>query len=157
MMLFNNPTLAITMIAFWAVVIIVSLIIEFQTAELVSIWFCVGAIASLICAIVEINIGIQMLVFAVVSLVLAFATRPLVRKFNIKNTIPTNSDKLVGMVGKVTVAIPSDGKGKIKINYQEWSAITKETVLINVGTEVVVKEIIGNKLVVEPIEEISVD
>ncbi len=154
--LFSNAPLAIITIVFWAVVIILSLIVEFETAELVSIWFGVGAMPALICAIFEVNLGIQIAVFAVVSVFSVLVTRPLVKKFNKKNTIPTNSDRLIGMTGVVVGEIPSEGKGKVKINYQEWSAITNMHTQIPMGTEIVVTEIIGNKLVVEPVKEIEV-
>lgn len=156
-MLFNNTPIAITAIVFWAVVIIVSIIVEVETAELVSIWFGIGAIPSLILAIFEQNIGIQFAVFAVVSVILILLTKPLVKRFNQKNTIPTNSDRLIGMTAKVLKEIPIDGKGLIKIDYQEWSAISKTNTVIPVDTEVVVVEITGNKLVVEPVTEIEVN
>lgn len=147
--LFNNNTLAIISIVFWAVVIILSLIVEAETSDLVSIWFGVGAIPSLVCAVFEVHISIQILLFAVVSGLLVLITRPLVKNFNRKNTIPTNSDRLIGMTAMVIETIPSDGKGKVKVEFQEWSAISDSHISIEVGTQVVVKEIRGNKLVVE--------
>ncbi len=142
-------------IGIWGAIIILALIAEAQTTELIAIWFGVGAIPSLVCAIFEVPVGLQILIFAVVSVVLVLCTRPLVKKFNQKATIPTNADKMIGMVGKVTKAIEPDGKGEIKVNFQLWTAITKGTKEIEVGSEVVIKEIIGNKLLVEQVEEIK--
>lgn len=147
--LFNNNTLAIISIVFWAIVIVLSLIVEAQTSDLVSVWFGVGAIPSLVCAVFEVHISIQILLFAIISGLLVLITRPLVKNFNRKNTIPTNSDRLIGMIATVIEAIPCDGKGKVKIEFQEWSAISATHSLIEAGTQVVVKEIRGNKLVVE--------
>lgn len=156
MLLFDNVPLSVVSIVVWGITIIVTLIVEAETAELVSIWFTVGAISALICAVCETPIYIQALVFSLVSVILIILTRPLVKKFNLKNTIPTNSDKLIGMTGVVTKEIPVDGKGEIKVSYQDWSAISNTKKLIPVGSEVVIKEITGNKLVVEPIEEIEI-
>ena len=88
--LFNNNTLAIISIVFWAIVIVLSLIVEAQTSDLVSVWFGVGAIPSLVCAVFEVHISIQILLFAIISGLLVLITRPLVKNFNRKNTIPTN-------------------------------------------------------------------
>lgn len=156
-LLFSSTPMAIITLVFWAIVIILSLIVEFQTTELVSIWFGVGAIPSLICAFFEVSFAIQFVVFAVVSGLLVLVTRPLVKKFNQKSTIPTNADRLIDMTGVVISEIPADGKGKVSINYQEWSAISNSHICIKVGDEIVVKEIAGNKLVVELVsyEEIN--
>lgn len=146
---------SIIAIVVWGVVIVVSLIAEFNTADLTAIWFCVGAIPSLICAIFEVGIGIQILVFGVLSVILVLATRPLVKKFNKRETIATNVDKIIGMVGKVVKTIEPDEKGEVKVNYQLWTAISSSSVAIEEGSDVVVKEVVGNKLVVEKIEEIN--
>lgn len=154
---FQNPTVSIISIVVWAIIIIISLVLEAETAELIAIWFGVGAIPALVCAIADVDIAIQIIVFAVVTVVLILCTRPLVKKFNQKATIPTNVDKLIGMVGKVTKEIPIDGKGEVKVNYQSWTAITNGSKPIEFGAEIVVKEINGNKLVVELVEEFDVN
>lgn len=156
LILFENPTITIVSLVVWGLVIALGLIIEVETTELVAIWFSAAAIPALICSAFDTPIYIQLLVFAIVSLVLILITRPLVKKFNIKNTIPTNTDKLIGMVGKVVKEISLNEKGTIYVNYLEWTAITKTNRTLKVGEEVVIKEIIGNKLLVEPIEEIEI-
>ena len=156
LILFDNPTLTIVSLVAWGIVIALGLIIEVETTELVAIWFSAGAIPALICSAFETPIYVQLLVFAVVSLVLILITRPLVKKFNIKNTIPTNTDKLIGMIGRVVKEVSINEKGTIYVNYLEWAAITKSTRILKVGEDVVIKEIIGNKLSVEPIEEIEI-
>lgn len=146
---------SIVAIVVWGIIIVVSLIAEFETSDLTAIWFGVAALPALICAIFEVGLGIQVLVFGVLSVILVLATRPLVRKFNKRETIATNSDKIIGMIGKVTKCIEPDGKGEVKVNYQTWTAITSGSVSIEEGSDVVIKEIVGNKLVVEKVEEIN--
>ena len=148
-------TTAIIAIVFWGIVIVVSLIAEFNTSDLTAVWFAVGAIPSLVCAIFEVGLAIQFIIFAVVSVVLVLCTRPLVKKFNKRETIATNVDKIIGMVGKVIKEILPDGKGEVKVNYQLWTAISKNNVSIEKDCDVVVVEIVGNKLVVEKVEEIN--
>lgn len=154
--LFNNPTTSIVLIVVWSVIIIASLIVEAETSELVAIWFGVGAIPALVCAVFETKAYIQLIVFAAVTIILIMATRPLVKKFNQKNTIPTNVDKLIGMIGKVTQDIVPNSRGEVVVNYQTWTAITNQNETITTNEEVTIKEIVGNKLVVEKIKEVEI-
>ena len=48
-------------------------------------------------------------------------------------------------------------KGEVKIEYQTWQAISRENQTFNCGTQVVVSEIIGNKLLVQQIKEIDIN
>lgn len=154
--LFSNPTTSIILIVVWSVIIIASLVVEAETSELVAIWFGVGAIPALVCAIFDTKAYIQLIVFAVVSILLIAATRPLVKRFNQKNTIPTNADKLIGMVGKVSQDIVPNSRGEVVVNFQTWTAITNQSETINKDEEVTIKEIVGNKLVVEKIKEVEI-
>ena len=151
----NFSSIEIVTIVFWGIVIILSLIVEFSTADLTAIWFGVSAIPSLICAFFDVSIPIQLIIFAILSVVLVLTTRPLVKKFNQRETIPTNSDKIIGLIGKVTKAIPVDGKGEVKVEFQEWTAFSKSSIEIPVNSSVLIKEIVGNKLLVEKVDEIK--
>ena len=66
-------------IIIWAIVCILSAIIEAATLQLVSIWFMVGAIGALISGFLGASITIQCLVFIVISLVLIATLLPLLR------------------------------------------------------------------------------
>ena len=68
----------------------------------------------------------------------------------------TNADKLVGMIGVITKDVKDGERGSVKVEYQEWTAIAKNNQTFSEGTKVVISEIIGNKLVVERIEEIEI-
>ena len=47
----------------WAVMIVVSAVVEAATAQMVSIWFVVGSIAGLISALFDVKPGIQIVIF----------------------------------------------------------------------------------------------
>ena len=51
-------------------------------------------------------------------------------------TIATNSDRLIGKIAIVTKEIVEDGKGQVKVEYQNWPAITKDTGTFKVGEKV---------------------
>jgi membrane protein implicated in regulation of membrane protease activity len=62
----------------WLGVAVVLAIIEGMTVGLVCIWFAVGALAALVCAILGAGLAVQLAVFAAVSALALALTRPLV-------------------------------------------------------------------------------
>ncbi len=152
----NSQSLYITMIIIWVIVIAVAIILESQTSELVSIWFGAGAIAGIVCALMGLSPVWQCVAFASLSIILVIVTRPLAKKLTSKTEVKTNVDKLIGMVAIVTEEIPFEGKGTVKVDYREWTAVTDKKTGFTVGEHVVIKDIIGNKLLVNDIEEIEI-
>ena len=54
----------------WAIVLIVALVVEFSTPQLVSIWFALGAVVALLLSILGVHLWVQIVAFVVVSLLL---------------------------------------------------------------------------------------
>ena len=152
----NFGTTQIIMLIIWLLIIVLAVILEEHTAELVSIWFAVGAIVGIVGTLLNWPIHFQIIAFAVVTLVLVLATRPLAKKLTKNSEIKTNASRLIGMKGKLTKAITADEKGEIKIDYQYWTAQSVDNKEIAKDTIVVVKDIVGNHLVVDVIEEIEI-
>ena len=146
----------ITMIVIWVIVIALAIVFEEQTAQLVSIWFAAGAIGGIIGALLKWEIYWQLLLFAGITFILVLITRPLAKKLTLNTEVKTNADRLIGMKGKVIKTISQDEKGEVKIDYQRWTAVSVDNKQINEGEMVVVKDIVGNKLVVDVIEEIEI-
>lgn len=146
----------VVMIVVWIAVIAIGIIVEAQTSELVSIWFAISGAVAIVCAIAELSIPIQIAVFSILTLLLVIGTRPLVKKLTKNTEVKTNADKLVGMVGVITKSVEPGERGSVKVEYQEWTAVSKNNQAFLEGTKVVISEIIGNKLVVESIEEIEI-
>ena len=151
-----NVTTKYIMIAIWTIVIIGSIIIETETSELVSCWFALSGLVCLVLAVCNVDLLTQCIVFVVVSALLVIATRPLIKKFNSNENIPTNSDKLIGMIGVVSKKVVGEEKGEIKVNYQKWTAISKCDEVFEVGEKALVRYIDGNKLIIEKINEIEI-
>lgn len=141
------------MIIIWAVLLVGTILIEFETSDLVTIWFSVGAIGALIAAALGMNFVGQIAIFIVVSFILLILTRPLTKRFMDKEVVKTNADRMVGMHGVVTTEIPFDGKGEIKVSSQIWTAFSARKDAIPVGTRVVILDIVGNKLLVDILKE----
>ena len=143
----------VLMIIIWSVVLVGTIVVEFETSDLVTIWFTIGAVAALVAAALGVWIVYQFAIFIVVSLVLLFATRPLSKRFMDKEVIRTNADRMIGMHGIVTTEIPFDGKGEVKVNSQVWTAFSTSKTPIIQGTRVVILDIVGNKLLVDVLKE----
>lgn len=141
------------MIIIWAVILVGTILVEFETSDLVTIWFSVGAIAALIAAALNVPIVGQVAIFIVVSLVLLVLTRPMTKRFMDKEVVKTNADRMVGMHGVVITEIPFDGKGEIRVDSQIWRAFSTKKDPIKVGTRVVILDIVGNKLLVDVLKD----
>ena len=144
------------MIIIWILVAIIAVVLESESAELVSIWFSLGAVGGLIAAILDASIIEQLVVFAAVSFVLVLATRPLVKKLTKNTEVKTNADRLIRKVGEVTREINTFSKGEVIVDFREWTAIALNNQSFAIGDKVVVVKIDGNKLVVDAIQEINI-
>ena len=118
-----------------------------MTAEIVSIWFFFGSVVSMILAICKVDPAIQIIVFVIVSLVFMVCVRPFIKKYVKRNEIKTNVDSFVGRIALVTEDIVDGNRGVVKLDGQEWSAISNDNIVK--GTKVVVLSIEGNKLIVK--------
>lgn len=142
-------------IIIWALVFVVTLIIELATSDLTTIWFCIGSLIALICAVIPINPIIQILVFVGSSAILLLITRPLTKKMMTREIISTNADKIIGMIGLVTKKISPEEIGEIKVDNGTWRAACNEQVTININEKVLVNAISGNKAIVAKINNQS--
>ena len=95
----------------WAAYMWLALMVGFVIAEaacpfhLVSIWFAVGSLASMVAAVLGAQFWLQITLFLVVSVGLLVATLPLVKKFVIPRQKRTNVDAVIGTRGYVTEAV----------------------------------------------------
>lgn len=134
----------------WIIFAVFMLVCEALTTQLVSIWFVLGGVAAAISCIFTDNLLIQTLVFVFVSLISLIATRPLVKKFLKNKKQATNSDRLIGRIGIVTIDITNQsGEGQINVDGKIWSAKSSDDSEIKTGASVKIIAIEGVKLVVE--------
>ncbi len=138
---------------FWLVLAVVMGVLEASTAQLVSIWFAVGAVGGCVTSLITDKIWIQVVVALVVTVITLIATRPLAKRvINTKKTY-TNSDRNIGKTAIVIADIDNiEAKGQVKVESTVWSAKSADDSVITKDTKVVVKAIEGAKLVVEPTE-----
>jgi len=136
---------------FWLVTMVILLIVEAIVPGLVSVWFALGALAAMISALFDSPFWLQFVWFAVVSVASLCLTRPLVKKYVNSRIQPTNADALIGKECIVTERIENiSGTGAVKISGKVWTARSADdSVMIEPGHVVKVKQIQGVKLIVE--------
>ena len=135
----------------WLIVIILLTILEVITVNLVSIWFIASAIVSLILSFIIDSFYVEFCVFVCLGLILMLLTRPYLVKKLSKKKVPTNLDRVIGMVGIVTEEITRFKIGEVRVDGKKWSAISDEK--IKVDEKVTIEGIDGVKLVVRKGEE----
>ena len=145
----------------WLAVFVVLIVFEAVTTGLFTIWFAGGALIALLVSLFLDMWVVQMVVFLIVSFLLLYFMRPVaMRKFNAKR-LKTNVEDIAGREAKVTELIDNlNASGTAILNGLEWSARSVEdSVTIPAGERVLVREVRGVKLIVEPIgtdKEVSV-
>lgn len=104
---------------YWLIASAVFLLVEIMTLGLTSIWFAL--------------------------------TRPVAKRYLNSKVQKTNTDALIGQTALVKETINNmESKGLVQLNGQDWTARSFEAgEIIPEGSEVIVKEIRGVKLIVE--------
>ncbi len=133
----------------WLAVAAVMIVAEVVSLGLTTIWFAGGALVAALAAYLGAKWLVQIILFAVVSLVLLIFTRPIAQKHLMKDPEKTNVEGLVGKTGLVTQTIDNvKSEGVVKLNGLEWSARSENGDIIPSDEKVVVKAIEGVKLIV---------
>lgn len=135
---------------FWLIVVIVMVVAELATIQLVAIWPAIGGVVAMLAASFGQPLLIQFLLFLGISAVLLFFTRPFVKRF-IK-TPPrthTNADRLIGAEAVVCEEINNLAEtGAVKVSGVTWTARSLENQTIPKGQTVRIQRIEGAKLIV---------
>ena len=131
----------------WLIVAIVLSIIELGTISLVSVWFIVSALISLLLALFGFSLYIQIVNFVILGIILLIFTRKPLLKYLNKTKQKTNADRILDMTGLVTEEIDIDQPGEVKVDGKKWTAMAKEK--IAKGKKVKILKIEGVKLLVE--------
>ena len=131
----------------WTIIAIVCLTLEMTSGDFFLTCFAVGAVASALTAAFEVPLWVQVIVFAVVSVMSIRLLRPrlLATLHKGKADRPSNADALMGRIGVVTQLIPSGGYGRVKIDGDDWKAQSPVTVPLQVGMKV---EVTGRESII---------
>ena len=139
-----------TMMWIWLGVMVISLIIELGTMEVVSIWFTFGAIIPFVLEVIGVGLEWQLVAFVIISAILIASLRKITKNFFLRNSEgKTNLEAIIGQKYKLIDPISAESNGSIKINGVIWTAMCEDDKAINSGELVEVVKISGNKIVVK--------
>src|SRR6266567_1418937 len=144
----------------WTVLGAILIVAEVFTAGFVLLWFGIGALAAAVAGILGVNnLGIQFLIFALVSIGLTAASRTIfVNYFSREKTgdsLRTGVDSLPGKIG--TVVSSSKGslqEGAVKVFGSTWTAYPAPgEEPLEAGERVCVESVQGASIYVRRVDE----
>lgn len=137
----------------WLVAIVLFIAVEAATTALVSVWFAIGAAAAMMVSFFSVSLGLQLLVFAIVSAVALGVMVPSFAKHRKEHQPPvTNGSPLtIGKQGVVLTAIEPGLPGRVRVDGLDWQA--KAGVALAPDTRIVVNAVDGAVLIVSPVTE----
>ena len=137
----------------WSVVAIVCLILELMAGDFFIICFSIGAFFAAVTAALGGGIYLQLLVFAVFTLVSLFWVRPFAQRYLHKgeDNRVSNADALMGRQGRVVEPVKADGFGRVQIDGDVWKAVTNEPQDIAAGTNV---RVVGRESTIITVETV---
>lgn len=137
----------------WLGLIVVFLIAEASTVQLICIWFAAGSLAAMIVSLLGGAVWLQVLVFFTLSIVLFAMLWPLAKKHFKPKLVATNTDALVGRLCVVTEDIDPVEGGRVKLGDVTWSARSQQGAVISAGSRVKILKIQGAKVFVEEVKK----
>ena len=152
--MYNILSLTDTQIALivWIVLIVLSIIVEMITEDLVIIWGTCGAVIAFLAALFKAEVWVQLLLFTLATILFIVLLGPIVKKRRKKETIHTNADRLIGMTATVVEPFSNNEIGKVSINDQLWRATSMNNESFAVGEKVIIIAFSGAKLVISKID-----
>ncbi len=133
----------------WIVLLVLFLILEAATVQLVSAWFALGALCALLANLCGVGVIWQIVLFLIVSAICLIATRPLVKKMTATKIQKTNADRCIGAEAVVLEEINNlKSTGLVKAMGNTWTARAEDGSVIPKDAVVIVRKMEGVKLIV---------
>ncbi|MDR0185180.1 NfeD family protein [Prevotella brunnea] len=122
----------------WILVSLLCLVLELTNGDFFILCFAIGGTAAAIVSGITNSITIQIIVFAISTLLSIFFVRPMALKYFHKGGEHrvSNAEALIGRVGVVTEKIEANGYGRVKIDGDSWKAQSSENAEIAIGMSV---------------------
>lgn len=134
----------------WIVIGIVLIIAEIFTPGFFLASIGLGAIVAGVVAFASDSIIIQLLVFAAASALSLIFLRPVITRLSSKDKEKSGAEAIIGSEGLVLEEIDNlEGKGRVKVNGQDWKAKSMQGTVIAKDTVIIVEKIEGVTLYVE--------
>lgn len=139
---------------FWSVIAIVCLIMELTSGDFYVTCFALGAVVSVVAALVGSQFWLQVLLWAIFSVLSIMLVRPHLIKALHKGADHrmSNADALIGQIGEVSEMIKTGNYGRVKLDGDDWKAESPTSTMdINVGTKV---RVVGRESIILSVEPI---
>ena len=137
---------------FWAIVMFCCLILELSSGDFFVTCFAIGAFVSIFTSLV-LPFWAQVLIWAFCSILSIRLIRPrLIERLHQggENRV-SNIDALIGRIGTVIEPIEVDGYGYVKVDGDEWKAVSNSNEPISKGRKV---EIIGRESIIVTVKPV---
>ena len=137
----------------WLLLGIIFLILELTNGDFFIMCFAIGSVFAAIASAVSDSLVVQIITFAVFTLLSLAFVRPVALRWLHKNedTRVSNADALIGREGRVSEPIPAGGYGRVAIDGDDWKAesadgseIAKDEKVTVVGRESIIITITKN-------------
>lgn len=131
----------------WLGVLLLLVVIEISTLNLITIWFAISSLVTLVVSFFIDNLYVELAIFVGLGTLLLLTTRPILKKYFDGRKVKTNIDGIIGMQGIVLSDILPPNYGEVKVEGKEWTAFADQE--ISKDTVIKVLEIRGVRLKVE--------
>lgn len=140
------------LVVFWLLVAIGAFLLDVLSSSFFFVLFSIGAILSAICGIFDVPFMIQVIVFAIVSIISLLIGYPLLKKKykSLYRRTPLMEESYIGRVMQAEKDITN--KAQIKVGGEYWTAIN-EGEIIHLGERFIIIGIEGIKLKIKKIQE----
>lgn len=110
---------------FWTVITFVCLIMELTSGDFYVTCFAIGAIVSVLPSVIGLPFWVQVLIWAVCSVLSILFIRPYLVKALRKGADhrKSNADALIGQIGEVSETIVKGGYGRVKLDGDDWKSV----------------------------------
>lgn len=137
---------------FWSIITFLCLIMELSSGDFYVTCFAIGALVSILTAVVGLPFWMQVLIWAVCSVLSIWLVRPHLLHALHKGADDrkSNADALLGQVGEVTQTIVAGDYGRVKLDGDDWKAEAPGIQTnLKVGTKV---KVIGRESIILKVE-----
>jgi len=122
----------------WLIAFFVCLIIEVSSGTFYIMCFAIGMLAAMVSSWLSVPFWLQVVIFALFTVVSIFCVRPLALKWFHKGADDrlSNFEALIGRQGVVIEPIEAGKSGYVKVDGDEWKAVSTVGDTIKVGERV---------------------
>ena len=140
----------------WTVVALVCLIIELSSGDFFVTCFAIGAGCGVVSSCLGLPFWLQVVVFAICSVLSILLIRPkiLCRLHAPEHERTSNVDALIGRVGLVVEAIPEGGSGYVKVDGDDWKAVSSDGTRLPKGAKA---RIVKMDSIIATVEKVDAD